>query len=131
VVKYLADTIGVMYLGKLVEVGPSTAIYEHPAHHYTASLIDAIPLPSPEAERAKSGETVRGELPSAIAPPSGCRFRTRCPRAEQLCAEKEPPLVSFGPAHRAACHFPLERPLADGEPVSVGARPPEAAAELT
>jgi len=107
VVKYLADTIGVMYLGKLVEVGPSVAIYEHPAHPYTASLIDAIPLPSPESERAKTGTTVRGELPSALDPPSGCRFRTRCSRAEEICAAEEPVLVSFGPAHRAACHFPL------------------------
>ena len=108
VVKYLADTIGVMYLGKLVETGPSDAIYEHPVHPYTASLIEAIPLPSVELERAKVGSPVKGELPSAIDPPSGCRFRTRCNRAADLCAEQEPPLRSFGPQHMAACHFPLE-----------------------
>jgi oligopeptide/dipeptide ABC transporter ATP-binding protein len=108
VVKYLADTIGVMYLGKIVEIGPSEVIYEHPAHPYTARLIEAIPLPSPELERSKNGTVVRGELPSAIDPPSGCRFRTRCDRATDLCAEEEPPLRLFGPGHQAACHFPLQ-----------------------
>jgi peptide/nickel transport system ATP-binding protein len=115
VVKYLADMIGVMYLGKLVEIGPSSVIYEHPLHPYTASLIEAIPLPSPELERAKTGGTVRGEIPSALDPPSGCRFRTRCPRAQDVCALEEPPLRSFAPQHRAACHFPLE-PAAAGAP---------------
>jgi oligopeptide/dipeptide ABC transporter ATP-binding protein len=109
VVKYLADTIGVMYLGKLVEIGPSEMIYEHPVHPYTARLIEAIPLPSPELERVKSGKIVKGELPSALDPPSGCRFRTRCDRATDLCAEEEPPMRTFGPEHMAACHFPLER----------------------
>jgi peptide/nickel transport system ATP-binding protein len=116
VVKYLADTIGVMYLGKLVETGPSALLYEQPAHPYTASLIDAIPLPSPALERAKSGKAVKGEIPSAIHPPSGCRFRTRCPRAQDLCAMEEPPLRSFGPEHQAACHFPLIE-----VPVTIGA----------
>jgi len=109
VVKYLADTIGVMYLGKMVEIGPSEAIYEHPAHPYTARLIEAIPIPSPEVERTKGGHVVRGELPSALNPPSGCRFRTRCDRAQDLCAEEEPLLRTFGANHVAACHFPLER----------------------
>jgi oligopeptide/dipeptide ABC transporter ATP-binding protein len=108
VVKYLADTIGVMYLGKLVETGPSAVIYAQPAHPYTASLIEAIPLPSPALERSKSGEVVKGEIPSALRPPSGCRFRTRCPRAQELCAAEEPALRSFGEGHMAACHFPLE-----------------------
>ncbi|HUY16730.1 MAG TPA: ABC transporter ATP-binding protein [Acidimicrobiales bacterium] len=108
VVKYLADTIGVMYLGKMVEIGPSEAIYEHPVHPYTARLIEAIPIPSPEFERTKGGHVVRGELPSALEPPSGCRFRTRCDRAQGLCADEEPMLRTFGPKHVAACHFPLE-----------------------
>lgn len=110
VVRYLADTIGIMYLGKLVEVGPAEQIYSQPAHPYTARLIDAIPLPSPEAERAKAGGVVKGELPSAIHPPSGCRFRTRCDRATELCAESEPVMEEFGSGHRAACHFPLFPP---------------------
>jgi peptide/nickel transport system ATP-binding protein len=108
VVRYLSNNIGVMYLGKLVEVGPSDAIYLSPAHPYTKGLIDSAPVADPAAERAKVHTGVKGELPSAIHPPSGCRFRTRCPRAQDLCAEVEPKLRLFGPGgHRAACHFPL------------------------
>jgi oligopeptide/dipeptide ABC transporter ATP-binding protein len=110
VVKYLADRIGVMYLGKLVELATGETIYRRPAHPYTAALIKTIPLPDPAAERAKSEIGISGDLPSAVNPPSGCRFRTRCPRAEPLCAQEEPRLRSFGPGHEAACHFPLQRP---------------------
>jgi peptide/nickel transport system ATP-binding protein len=113
VVKYVADTIGVMYLGKIVERGPAEEIYAHPAHPYTKGLIDAIPVPSPELAEVKRGNTIRGELPSAVDPPSGCRFRTRCPFAQQICADEEPILRPFGPAHLAACHFPLEAALAE------------------
>jgi peptide/nickel transport system ATP-binding protein len=111
VVRYMADRIGVMYLGKLVEVGKSSEIYARPAHPYTAGLIDAIPSPKPRQERNKRRSAVLGELPSVVNPPSGCRFRTRCPRAADVCAEIEPPLIRFGEDHQAACHFPLERPL--------------------
>ena len=110
VVKYLADTIGVMYLGKLVEIGPAEEIYARAAHPYTRGLIDAIAIPDPVAARARKVVRVRGELPSAITPPSGCRFRTRCPLAQQICAEEEPPLRPFGRSHLAACHFPLQPP---------------------
>jgi oligopeptide/dipeptide ABC transporter ATP-binding protein len=113
VVKYLADRIGVMYLGKIVELGGGDAIYSRPAHPYTDALIKAIPLPDPVAERAKTEVPVRGELPSPLNPPSGCRFRTRCPRAASLCADQEPVLRSFGPGHQAACHFPLQSPADD------------------
>ncbi len=112
VVKYLADTIGVMYLGKLVEIGPSEEIYERAAHPYTQGLIDAIAIPDPVLARQRRSVPVRGELPSAINPPSGCRFRTRCPLAQDICAEVEPPLRPFGPEHLAACHFPLQPPVA-------------------
>jgi oligopeptide/dipeptide ABC transporter ATP-binding protein len=110
VVRYLADRIGVMYLGKLVELGPSGAIYEHPAHPYTAGLLEAIPVPDPGRERAKASAVIGGELPSALDPPTGCRFRTRCPRTQDLCATEEPLLRPFGPGHLAACHFPLTEP---------------------
>jgi oligopeptide/dipeptide ABC transporter ATP-binding protein len=110
VVKYLSDRIGVMYLGKIVELGSGDDIYHHPAHPYTEALIKTIPIPDPSVERAKDDAGIRGELPSPVHPPSGCRFRTRCPRAQQLCAEEEPLLRSFGPGHVAACHFPLETP---------------------
>jgi oligopeptide/dipeptide ABC transporter ATP-binding protein len=110
VVRYLADRIGVMYLGKLVEIGPSAALYASPAHPYTAGLLAAIPVPDPVRERAKESAVIRGELPSALHPPTGCRFRTRCPRAQELCAAEEPPLRPFGTGHLAACHFPLADP---------------------
>jgi oligopeptide/dipeptide ABC transporter ATP-binding protein len=112
VVKYLSDRIGVMYLGKLVELGPSHTIYEQPAHPYTLGLIQAIPEPDPKRERSKQIEPIKGELPSALNPPSGCRFRTRCPRAQAICAEQEPALRPFGSQHWAACHFPLQTPSA-------------------
>jgi peptide/nickel transport system ATP-binding protein len=119
VVKYMAERIGVMYLGKLVEIGSSQDIYERAAHPYTAGLIATIPVPKPTVERAKKGVAIRGELPSPINPPSGCRFRTRCPFAQELCAAEEPLLRSFGPGHMAACHFPLQTP--DGSDVSTPA----------
>jgi peptide/nickel transport system ATP-binding protein len=108
VVKYMADRIGVMYLGKLVELGSGQDIYERAAHPYTAGLIATIPLPDPSAERAKEGVAIKGELPSPVNPPSGCRFRTRCQFAQERCAAEEPELRSFGPGHVAACHFPLQ-----------------------
>jgi len=110
VVRYLADRIGVMYLGKLVEIGTGSDIYERTAHPYTAGLLKTIPVPDPVLERKKRGATVLGELPSPMNPPSGCRFRTRCELAEELCALEEPPLVAFDESHQAACHFPLQSP---------------------
>jgi oligopeptide/dipeptide ABC transporter ATP-binding protein len=111
--KYLADRIGVMYLGKLVELGTSNEVYRSPRHPYTAGLISAIPLPDPARERAKEESALGGELPSAIDPPSGCRFRTRCPRATDLCAEVEPPLQESAGLHAVACHYPLDVAPAD------------------
>jgi peptide/nickel transport system ATP-binding protein len=109
VVRYLSTRIGVMYLGKLVEVGPADEVYLTPAHPYTRGLIDSAPVADPLAEQAKEERGVRGELPSAIHPPSGCRFRTRCPLAQEICAEVEPPMNSFSMnGHAAACHFPLQ-----------------------
>ena len=118
VVKYLADRIGVMYLGKLVEVGPSESIYVSPAHHYTAGLIATVPVPDPVVQRRRNRSGIRGELPSPVNPPSGCRFRTRCPAAQELCAQQEPAMRRFGEGHWAACHFPLTAPLDSpaGEP---------------
>jgi peptide/nickel transport system ATP-binding protein len=116
VVRYLSEKIGVMYLGKLVEVGPAEEVYQRPAHPYTRGLLDSAPVADPAAEKAKVTEGVTGELPSAIHPPSGCRFRTRCPRAQSICADVEPPMQPFaGQGHLAACHFPLEIPV--GAPI--------------
>jgi peptide/nickel transport system ATP-binding protein len=119
VVRYMADRLGVMYLGKIVETGNSDDIYAHAAHPYTAGLLEAIPLPDPEMAKAavRDGSPIKGELPSPVNPPSGCRFRTRCPYAQDICAEQEPPLRSFGGEHMAACHFPLQTPVE--EPAAV------------
>ena len=109
VVRYMSDTIGVMYLGKLVEIGPARDIYVRTAHPYTQALIGTIPVADP-TQREQRGEHIRGELPSPLDPPSGCRFRTRCPFAQDICAAEEPPLRPFGDGHLAACHFPLQTP---------------------
>ncbi len=109
VVRYMADRIGVMYLGRLVEIGTVADVYERTAHPYTAGLLSAIPVPNPQHRRVAGGG-VTGELPSSLDPPSGCVFRTRCPRAQELCAAEIPPQRWFGGEHRAACHFPLQEP---------------------
>jgi peptide/nickel transport system ATP-binding protein len=121
VVRYMADRVGIMYLGKLVEIGTVQDVYDHPAHPYTAGLLEAIPAPDPSTERRKRTPAVRGELPSASSPPSGCRFRTRCPKAQSICADEEPVMRAFNiPAHQAACHFPLVPPLDPKELVQKG-----------
>jgi oligopeptide/dipeptide ABC transporter ATP-binding protein len=106
-VKQVSDRVAVMYLGKLVELGPAESLYREPLHPYTVALLASIPKPDPTAERASVAQTIHGEPPSPIHPPSGCRFRTRCPRAQDLCAELEPPLRELARGHHAACHFPV------------------------
>jgi peptide/nickel transport system ATP-binding protein len=117
VIRYLSDRIGVMYLGKLVEEGPAGDVYSHPLHPYTHGLIETIPEANPRRERSKERAPLKGEIPSAVDPPSGCRFRTRCPLAQDICANEEPPLaVLRGSSHRVACHFPLEQPQPPAHP---------------
>jgi peptide/nickel transport system ATP-binding protein len=112
VVRYLSNHIGVMYLGKLVEIGTADEVYLRPAHPYTKGLIESAPTADPATERAKVHQGITGELPSAIHPPSGCRFRTRCPLAQELCSTVEPELKTYGAAnHLAACHFALQPPV--------------------
>ena len=105
VVKNVSDRVAVMYLGRLCEIAPSDLLYESPAHHYTAALLASAVEPDPEAPRLPAALT--GEPPSPINPPSGCRFRTRCPRAEARCAEEVPEMREIGPGHQVACHFPI------------------------
>ncbi|MFE0100794.1 dipeptide ABC transporter ATP-binding protein [Streptomyces sp. NPDC059009] len=110
VVRHLADTVGVMYLGKLVETGPAERVYARPLHPYTRGLLDTVNVPDPQAALAHAADRapLRGEAPSAAAPPTGCRFRTRCPVAQEVCATTEPPVSTpDGAGHRVACHFPL------------------------
>jgi peptide/nickel transport system ATP-binding protein len=106
VVKNISDRVAVMYLGKLCEVGGPDALYEAPAHPYTAALLASIPVPDP-AVRPSEADVVSGDLPSPIDPPSGCRFRTRCPRAEPRCAVEEPQMRAVADDRYVACHFPL------------------------
>ena len=106
VVQHLSDRIGVMYLGKLVELASALDLYKAPKHHYTQALLSAIPLPDPRRRRDRI--LLRGDVPSAINPPSGCRFHTRCTLAQQICREVEPVLEHKGGTagdHLAACHF--------------------------
>ena len=111
VVRNVSDRIAVMYLGKLCEVAPADYLYRAPAHHYTAALLASVPVPDPDIRPRLAADSLQGELPSPLAPPSGCRFRTRCPRAESLCAEREPEMRAVADGHFVACHFPLERTL--------------------
>jgi peptide/nickel transport system ATP-binding protein len=106
VVKNISDRVAVMYLGKLCEIAPPDELYHHPAHPYTHALIEAIPVPDPTV-RPQDTPSVQGEIPSPVAPPSGCRFRTRCPKAQERCAAEEPPMRQVAPGHHVACHFPL------------------------
>jgi peptide/nickel transport system ATP-binding protein len=105
VVKAVSDRIAVMYLGKLCEVGPTEKLFSQPAHPYTALLLEAIPVPDPAVKPANNVPI--GEPPSPLAPPSGCRFRTRCPRADAVCADVVPPLRELADGQFAACHHPL------------------------
>jgi len=105
VVRYLSDRVCVMFLGKLCDIGPTEEVYRHPRHPYTRFLIDAIPVPDP-SQRGKEIRLLKGEPPSPADPPSGCRFRTRCPYATERCAQEEPALQDLGGV-QAACHHPL------------------------
>jgi peptide/nickel transport system ATP-binding protein len=107
VVKNVSDRVLVMYLGKICEVGSPDDLYEHPAHPYTAALLAAIPVPDPGV-RPDSEKVLGGEVPSPIHPPSGCRFRSRCPKAQPKCVTDEPEVRVLAPNHYVACHFPLE-----------------------
>ena len=111
VVKNVSDRVAVMYLGKLCEVAGADDLYRYPTHPYTNALLASIPEPDPNARPSTNGAGLAGDLPSPVSPPSGCRFRTRCPRAQDRCAEEEPQMRQMRPDHFVACHFPVETPV--------------------
>lgn len=106
VIRHVSNRVAVMYLGRIVEIGDVDQVYEAPAHPYTNALLSAVPLPDPDKERERKRTILRGEVPSPMNIPSGCRFRTRCWKAQAICETVDPALVSLERGHAAACHFP-------------------------
>ena len=135
VVRQVSDRIAVMYLGKLVELAPAEELHSNPVHPYTGALLAAIPVPDPRLNRRRRRAVVEGEPPSALNPPSGCRFHTRCPRMTDVCRTVEPPLTAYPGGHLAACHHPLNVSAADlaaatrspASPLGAGDELPQAA----
>ncbi|WUX71834.1 dipeptide ABC transporter ATP-binding protein [Streptomyces sp. NBC_01429] len=124
VIRHVSDRIAVMYLGKIVELADRKSLYESPKHPYTKALLSAVPVPDPSRRGGKSDRILlKGDVPSPISPPSGCRFHTRCWKATEVCKTTDPPLIQLAPGHQAACHHPENAP--DQRPqdtVSVAAR---------
>ncbi|HEV3294606.1 MAG TPA: ABC transporter ATP-binding protein, partial [Streptosporangiaceae bacterium] len=122
-VKQVSDRVAVMYLGRLCEAGPGESVYREPLHPYTRALLDSVPSTDKHSTATKRAPTtISGEPPSPVHPPSGCRFRTRCPRAQEVCAAEQPPMRELATGHPVACHFPLAAepagPAAAGGPGS-------------
>jgi oligopeptide/dipeptide ABC transporter ATP-binding protein len=120
-VRHLSHRIAVMYLGRIVEEGPAAQIAENPRHPYTKALLSAVPVPDPDAQRSRRRIVLHGDLPDPASPPSGCRFRTRCPVAQDECAHLDPPLLRIDGEHSVACVLHRPAPAAPSQPVEDGA----------
>jgi len=107
VVRHMCDRVAVMYLGKIAELADSDALYAHPRHPYTGALLSAVPVPDPGIVARRKREVPGGDVPSPTDPPQACRFHPRCPKAQELCRQEEPPLEPKAGGNVAACHFPL------------------------
>jgi peptide/nickel transport system ATP-binding protein len=130
VIRHVSDRIAVMYLGKIVELADRTALYGAPMHPYTTALLSAVPVPDPRRRTERKRILLKGDVPSPISPPSGCRFHTRCWKATEVCRAQEPPLTALRPGHQVACHHPENAPdAAAGAPgAQAGARAGDTAA---
>jgi oligopeptide transport system ATP-binding protein len=115
VVRHISDRVNVMYLGRIIETGTNDDVYERPAHPYTQALLSAVPNHDPTVRRVKKRIVLEGDLPSPADPPTGCHFRTRCWKAQDICAVEYPPLVDRGQGHPSACHFAEARDVVHGE----------------
>jgi oligopeptide/dipeptide ABC transporter ATP-binding protein len=114
VIRHVSDRVGVMYLGRLVELAPADQFYAAPLHPYSEALLSAIPMPDPDAHLTRKEIVLEGDIPSPLAPPKGCRFHTRCPYAQALCAGSEPTLSTQAGGRLVACHFPLAQQESTG-----------------